>query len=115
MAASCINCGEAHDGGFLSGWEGHINEGAVGPFCSQCWEFLRETFIPPTECHDYSPPWFTGRWRDWHRGHGCRLDDGKPRSDEAIAEIQAHDSATAADAVDPSAPDPGTPSTREDR
>jgi len=40
----CINCGEAHDGGYVSGWEGHINEGAVGPFCSQCWEFLRETF-----------------------------------------------------------------------
>lgn len=40
------------------------------------------------ECHDYSPPWFTGRWRDWHRGHGCRLDDGKPRSQEAIDEIE---------------------------
>ena len=45
--AACINCGERHDGGFESGWDGHINEGAVGPFCSQCWEFLRETFCPP--------------------------------------------------------------------
>lgn len=42
------------------------------------------------ECHDYSPAWFTGRWRDWHRGHGCRLDDGKPRTDEGQKEIDAH-------------------------
>ena len=42
------------------------------------------------QCRNMSPPWFTGRWRDWHRGHGCNLDDGKPRSDEAKAEIVAH-------------------------
>jgi hypothetical protein len=34
-----------------------------------------------------TPPWFTGRWRDWHRGHGCHLDDGKSRSEEALEEI----------------------------
>lgn len=42
------------------------------------------------ECADYSPPWFTGRWRDWHRGHGCRLDDGKPRNADAQAEINEY-------------------------
>jgi hypothetical protein len=40
-------------------------------------------------CTDYSPPGFTGRWRDWHRGHGCDRDDGKPRSPEGAAEIAA--------------------------
>jgi hypothetical protein len=40
----CINCGEQHDGSFTTGFEGDINEGAVGPLCSQCWEFLRDTF-----------------------------------------------------------------------
>jgi len=49
----------------------------------------------PHECDSNSPPWFTGRWRDWHRGHGCRKDDGKPRSAEAVAEIAAHESSTA--------------------
>ena len=44
--SACINCGEAHDGGYLSGRDGDINEGAVGPFCSQCWEFLHKTFQP---------------------------------------------------------------------
>jgi hypothetical protein len=51
---------------------------------------------PQTRCHNYSPPWFTGRWRDWHRGHGCQLDDGKPRSAEAAAEIKAHGGAAPA-------------------
>jgi hypothetical protein len=40
----CINCGEEDDGGYVTGFEGDSNEGAVGPFCSQCWEFLREHF-----------------------------------------------------------------------
>jgi len=31
-------------------------------------------------CTNYTPTGFTGHWRDWHRGHGCDLDDGKPRS-----------------------------------
>lgn len=43
----CINCGEAHDGGYLSGHDGDVNEGAVGPFCSQCWRFLEQTFAIP--------------------------------------------------------------------
>jgi hypothetical protein len=29
------------------------------------------------ECDDFAPPGFMGHWRDWHRGHGCRLDDLK--------------------------------------
>lgn len=38
-------------------------------------------------CTNYSPPWFVGHWRDWHRGHGCDQDDGKPRSEAASAEV----------------------------
>lgn len=41
-------------------------------------------------CSNSTPPWFTGRWKDWHRGHGCGQDDGKPRSDAAITEIAQH-------------------------
>ena len=42
-------------------------------------------------CPSGTPSWFTGHWRDWHRGHGCGQDDGKPRSDAAIAEIAQHE------------------------
>jgi hypothetical protein len=42
-------------------------------------------------CTNNSPPWFVGHWRDWHRGHGCDRDDGKPRSEAAIAEIAQHE------------------------
>jgi hypothetical protein len=31
------------------------------------------------ECRDFAPAGFPGHWREWHRGHGCRLDDGKGR------------------------------------
>jgi hypothetical protein len=27
----CINCGESNDGGYMSGFEGDADEGAVGP------------------------------------------------------------------------------------
>lgn len=37
-----------------------------------------------------TPPWFVGHWRDWHRGHGCDQDDGKPRSEGAATEIAQH-------------------------
>lgn len=43
---------------------------------------------PP--CANTSPRWFTGHWRDWHRGHGCDKDDGKPRSMGAALAIAAH-------------------------
>jgi len=46
-------------------------------------------WAPGGSCANNSPPWFTGRWRDWHRGHGCDKDDGKPRTDEGEAEIRA--------------------------
>jgi hypothetical protein len=53
----CINCGESNDGGYMSGFEGDADEGAVGPFCSQCWEFLRETFSPrPAEDRAVTAP-----------------------------------------------------------
>ena len=38
-------------------------------------------------CDNYAPRWFGGHWRDWHRGHGCDRDDGRPRSTDAAAEI----------------------------
>jgi len=56
--------------------------------------------VSPTDrtapCSDNSPSWFTGHWRDWHRGHGCDRDDGKPRSETAIAEVAQHEANTAA-------------------
>lgn len=45
-----------------------------------------ETAVAP--CLDNSPAWFKGRWRDWHRGHGCDKDDGYPPTPEGAAEIQ---------------------------
>jgi len=45
----CVNCGEVNDGGYMSGGEG-MDAGNVGPFCSMCWEFLREHF------HKIEPP-----------------------------------------------------------
>lgn len=41
------------------------------------------------KCKDWSPPWFKGSWRDWHRGHACNLDDGTPRSKAGKQEIEA--------------------------
>ena len=41
-------------------------------------------------CIDHSPSWFVGHWRDWHRGHGCNKDDGKPRTIVAKTEIEQH-------------------------
>jgi len=29
-------------------------------------------------CENPCPRSYSGHWRDWHRGHGCDLDDGKP-------------------------------------
>jgi hypothetical protein len=42
-------------------------------------------------CPSGTPSWFTGHWKDWHRGHSCAQDDGKPRSDAAIAEVAQHE------------------------
>lgn len=47
-------------------------------------------------CQNYSQPWFKGHWRDWHRGHGCHLDDGKARRPQAVEEIRLHDEAQSA-------------------
>lgn len=41
-------------------------------------------------CAHPTPPWFTGRWQDWHRGHGCGQDDDQPRSEAAVTEIAQH-------------------------
>jgi len=41
-------------------------------------------------CTDHTPPWFVGNWHDWHRGHGCDQDDGKPRSEDAKTEVAQH-------------------------
>ena len=42
-------------------------------------------------CTNHTPSWFVGHWRDWHRGHGCDRDDGKPRSEDANIEIAQHE------------------------
>lgn len=41
-------------------------------------------------CTESTPSWFIGHWREWHRGHGCDRDDGKPRSAMAATEIAQH-------------------------
>jgi hypothetical protein len=41
-------------------------------------------------CTNQTPRWFTGHWREWHRGHGCDQDDGKPQSTHAATEIAQH-------------------------
>lgn len=41
-------------------------------------------------CTSGTPSWFTGHWRDWHRGHGCDRDDGQPRSEDAVTEVAQH-------------------------
>lgn len=33
-----------------------------------------ELLVEADQCSDWSPPHWTGRWRDWHRGHNCNLD-----------------------------------------
>jgi hypothetical protein len=38
-------------------------------------------------CSSTAPAWFTGHWRDWHRGHGCDRDDGKPRTEISQPEL----------------------------
>ena len=48
-------------------------------------------------CTNFTPSWFVGHWREWHRGHGCEQDDGKPRSDTATAEIAQRDAHTRVD------------------
>jgi len=44
-----------------------------------------------SSCTNNTPPGFVGHWREWHRGHGCDRDDGKPRSDAAKTEIAQMD------------------------
>jgi hypothetical protein len=39
------------------------------------------------QCTDFCPAEFSGRWQDWHRGSGCTLDDGKPRTVVGAQEI----------------------------
>ena len=64
-----------------------------GPLCTSyphcaCGSVARAT---KKTCTDFTPPWFTGRWRDWHRGHGCDQDDGKFRTSEGQREIDDHE------------------------
>lgn len=44
-------------------------------------------------CRDFVPALFRFHWREWHRGHGCELDDGEPQSEEVAAAIAEHDKA----------------------
>lgn len=41
------------------------------------------------DCRAFCPPEMRGPWRNWHRGSGCSLDDGKPRTSAGAAEIAA--------------------------
>jgi len=45
-------------------------------------------------CPNNAPRWFSGHWRDWHRGHGCHKDDGKARNQVAQQEIERHEGRT---------------------
>lgn len=47
----------------------------------------REPVARQPSCTNNSPPGLTARWQDWHRGHGCDKDDGKPRTPAGQAEI----------------------------
>lgn len=40
-------------------------------------------------CTAFCPPEMRGHWKDWHRGSGCSLDDGNPRTAAAVKEIAA--------------------------
>jgi hypothetical protein len=49
------------------------------------------------ECSNYAPAGFSGHWRDWHRGHGCRLDPdavAAARAAEEAARVAAKQGAT---------------------
>jgi hypothetical protein len=50
----CINCGEADQGGYMTGFKGSSDEGAVGPFCSECWELTGDFFKKLAEGRDES-------------------------------------------------------------
>jgi hypothetical protein len=40
------------------------------------------------DCDRRSPPEWTDHWREWHRGHGCKLDpDAQPPADAAPAPV----------------------------
>lgn len=60
-------------------------------YCSGCGATLETTWrVCPIcgcetrslrrRCHDHPPAGSDMHWLDWHRGHGCHLDDGQPRS-----------------------------------
>lgn len=47
-------------------------------FCPDCGARLTDDAVTARpECRNYCPPGYTGHWNNWHRGHGCHLDDGR--------------------------------------
>jgi hypothetical protein len=68
---------------------GSDNLGNMQTMCFRCNERKGASMEPdPTApnsnqstrktCSNYEPAgWYT-HWREWHRGHGCELDDGQP-------------------------------------
>lgn len=84
----------AQRGAMSGAWEGGRTQCACGQrTLPESVDHFRGVTHKPTRCAptcaDFSPQGFAGRWRDWHRGHGCDLDDGKPRTAEGKAEIAA--------------------------
>jgi 5'-deoxynucleotidase YfbR-like HD superfamily hydrolase len=90
--------GKWHSDGFeplrtiISPWP---SKQAHATFMNRYWAHFEGKVVstsprPQGPCTNYSPSWYRGRWIDWHRGHSCALDDGKPRSLDAQAEIRAH-------------------------
>jgi len=72
------------------------NHGRLTP-CPRCGSKSAPCACPTRRppCADHTPSWFVGHWREWHRGHGCDRDDGKPRSPDAASEIAQHAANTA--------------------
>jgi hypothetical protein len=57
------------------------------PMCLRCNERKGDSMEPDIltpspdtrqPCHNYTPSGWYRHWREWHRGHGCALDDGQP-------------------------------------
>jgi len=105
---ACINCGEPNDGGYMAD-SAHC-EGAVGPFCSQCFDFLRECFAsapapPAGERLDMAKA--VEKYAEWCGGvhdDGCPADDtcrcsGKWINDGVTAAVNYLRSAPAGEMV----------------
>lgn len=84
-------------------WSGVMNEEELNSIVKRMQDAALDASPPRAvnapsgnkSCTDPTPRWFVGHWREWHRGHGCDRDDGKPRSDAATTEVEQHEANTA--------------------